>query len=90
MADRPGHGWAEIPDGFEVVTEPDPGWRLVAGKRCRYGRPSCKRPSVAEMRRGYVSEQWWAYCGRHLFGRWIENGQVMRWILREKATEDSQ
>lgn len=26
--------------------------------------------------------RWWLYCERHMFGRWIEDGQVMEWSLR--------
>ena len=32
--------------------------------------------------RGTYRTQWWAYCERHSFGRWIEDGKVMHWILR--------
>ena len=25
---------------------------------------------------------WWAYCARHLYGRWIEHDTIMGWVLR--------
>jgi len=80
---RPATEW----DGFEYVAAPDPNWRLVTGKPCRWmmpGRRSCKQPSVAAINRpGRLRENWWPYCSEHLYGRWIEDGQVMHWILRE-------
>jgi hypothetical protein len=80
----------EVPDGYELVAVVSKDWRLVSGKRCRAGagpgRHACGRSSVAEIKRGskrYPS--WWAYCTDHLYANWIEGGQVMRWILREKG-----
>jgi hypothetical protein len=68
--------------GVEWEAVPDASWRLVSGRRCRAGKPSCKQPSVAELRRSSMGDgrDWWAYCGEHLFGRWIEDGQVMHWV----------
>jgi hypothetical protein len=68
-------------------------WRLASGKPCRSGRPSCKRPCVAEINRGVVfpgrarKDRWWAYCEQHLYGRWIENGQIMHWRLVEDGSD---
>ncbi len=73
---------------------PDLEWRLVTGEACRSGsshpagpgrkdRRSCGAPAVAELRRGTSRAQWWAYCPDHMYGRWIEDGQVMNWILRK-------
>jgi hypothetical protein len=82
---RPPHGRDEIPEGYEVAAVPeDPDrWRIEAGLRCRWleGHPlrGCGRPSVATLRRG---KRWYGHCGDHLYGRWIENGQVMHWVLR--------
>lgn len=28
-------------------------------------------------------QTWWAYCERHLYGRWIEDGKVVGWVLRQ-------
>jgi hypothetical protein len=89
----------EVPPGYRLEAVPDSGvggaWRLVAGKRCRRqsgaGRAYCRKPAVAEVNRGYMRsgqmhENWWAYCADHLYGRWVEDGQVWCWIL--KADED--
>lgn len=78
--------WGPIPDGCELVAVPADGWRIDTGQRCRRasaGRKACGRPSVASLERGTTRKQRWAYCIDHLYGRWIEDGQVMHWILRE-------
>lgn len=77
----------EAPEGWSLVARPAPDWRPVTGRRCRRllgGAPrrGCGAPSVAEMRRaGYPRPTWWAYCPEHLYGQWIEDGQVMRWQM---------
>ena len=81
---RPEPEW----DGFEWAAAPNPGWRLTTGKRCRWmmpGRRSCKQPSVAAINRAMPGhrQNWWGYCGEHLYGNWIEDGQVMHWTLRK-------
>lgn len=89
--------WAErerdVPEGCRLFATPDPDWRVVEGKPCRYpaqGHTQCKQPSAAELHRGTYRKQWWAYCPPHMYGRWVEDGQVMRWILRElTAVPDS-
>lgn len=77
-------------------------WRLEAGKPCRRrtGGRTCGAPSVAALKRthhypagnGGLTRRpfpvWWPYCPDHLYGKWIEGGQVMCWILREKGSED--
>lgn len=77
-----------VPPGFELAAVPDTEWRLVTGKVCRFRSawrgPACGRPSAAEFLRGWNRPAWWAYCEQHLYGRWIEDGQVMQWIMREK------
>jgi hypothetical protein len=53
----------------------------------------CHQPSVAEINRGHHGsivgrvDNWWGYCERHLtdYGNWIEDGQVVSWMLREKS-----
>jgi hypothetical protein len=82
----PENAWAD--EGYEYVAVVHEKWRLVSGKRCRLlveGRKGCGEPSVAEFNRSYSSrrENWWAYCPDHLYGNWIEGGQVMHWILRK-------
>jgi hypothetical protein len=27
-------------------------------------------------------ENWWAYCPEHLYGRTIEDGKLMAWVIR--------
>lgn len=83
----------EVPDGYELAAVADADWRTEAGKLCVQklkGRRTCRRPSVAALnRRQYRAatmtrvDAWWPYCQAHLFGRWIESGSVMHWILRE-------
>lgn len=85
----------EVPEGYELVAVEDRSWRLVSGKRCRwygggYFQATCGAPAVAELDRDRTGRRpkWWAYCPDHLYGRWIENGQVMHWILREIGDDD--
>jgi hypothetical protein len=47
-------------------------------------------PAVAEFNRRRWSplwekylDNWWAYCGDHMYGRWIDHGVIMCWIVRE-------
>lgn len=74
---------------WEAVPEANRDWRLVTGKGCRLRTGThivCGQPAVAELNRGKCQgESWWAYCADHLYGRWIENGQVMSWRLRADA-----
>lgn len=93
-AKRPAPG-REAPAGCEFVAAVDELWRVGGrgDRRCRYwvnGR-SCGQPSVARMNRprhrrgGFVTPTWWFYCAEHLYGRWIEDGHVMAWHVRENA-----
>jgi hypothetical protein len=76
---------SEAPAGHihEPVLADD--WRLVAGaKRCRLmqARKACGAPAVAELDRSRWADarpHWWAYCAEHMFGRWVEDGQVWEW-----------
>jgi hypothetical protein len=59
--------------------------------RCRAnaGRhhPACGAPAVAEIDRPNGTRHvWWAYCAAHLYGGWIEDGQVWNWNLVPEAT----
>lgn len=97
MAERPPHGWDEIPEGHEVVAVPEgPEWRTEDGSRAcsRVGGPAerhqpCDTPSVLALQRGTVRRQWWHYCPEHSYGRWVEDGRVMHWILRKVTTTDA-
>ncbi|KKL41712.1 hypothetical protein LCGC14_2367560 [marine sediment metagenome] len=57
----------------------DPDWVLLqegSTAKCRYTisfRRICKVSGVAQLKRG---NQWWAYCGEHLYGRRIRDGRV--------------
>jgi hypothetical protein len=94
-----GFHWEVVPDTslrWRVIEDGD---SPVAPRRCRMssgrGKSACGRDAVAELNRGIrvrrplvlggtrQADSWWAYCGRHLYGRWIEGGTVMHWVLRE-------
>jgi hypothetical protein len=93
---RPAPPPDEVPNHVWMA-EVDSDWRLDEG-RCRRavskteGSRStgpCRKPAVAALNRGRHnphtgkrSDSWWRYCADHLYGRWIEDGQVMRWVLR--------
>lgn len=90
--------WGEVPEGFELAAVPDETWRLDPGKPCRHrlkGNRVCREPSAASLNRGRTSRAtsgrvipaWWPYCIDHLRGRWIADGQVWHWVLREKEGE---
>lgn len=91
---RPDPGPA--PDGHRWEAHPSLNWKTIVGadepgRRCRWGVPACGRPAVAALNRGRhrhhapygTSDSWWAYCGDHLYGNWIEGGVVMHWRLVE-------
>ncbi len=89
MADRPADT-REVPDGYELVAvEEGPDWRIDTARPCRRGfgphHPFCRQPSIVATTRG-ERRQWWAYCPLHSYGRWVEDGKVMHWILREQET----
>jgi hypothetical protein len=84
-----------VPEGCTASVRVDDEWRVLqsdTAKRCRWGgnRP-CRRQAVAELNRGHrpwtqPRDNWWAYCGDHLYGRWVEDGSVMEWhVDREDA-----
>jgi hypothetical protein len=75
-----------IPGGYVGMIAADPDFRLddAGGKRCRFtvgpGKKNCQRPAVATLRRGRAGR--WGYCAEHLYGRWLEDGQVVGFVLR--------
>jgi hypothetical protein len=78
----------EVPEGYELVAVLDEDWQVDETRRpCRRasgrGTPACRKPSAAVLYRGERRRPW-GYCPDHLYGRWIEDGRVMHWILREK------
>jgi hypothetical protein len=64
-------------------------------RRTTGGHPKrrCQNAAVVELdRRRHVwrpadrggpeeRPSWWAYCEEHMYGRWIEDGQVYEWRL---------
>ncbi len=90
----------EVPDGYELAAVVSEWWRLESGKLCarQVRRQTCRRPSVAALNRGqarrardgsiHQADAWWPYCPDHMYGNWIEGGQVMHWILRKRTAGD--
>lgn len=83
MTTRPSPTW-DAPEGTVHAPVLADRWQLVIGyKRCRLlqGRKACGAPAVAEINRAQHGKRdnWWAYCPHHMFGRWIEDGQVWEW-----------
>jgi len=89
------------PAGHHYVAEVDPQWVVLTDEDrppCRAGAgprlPACGRPSVAALHhhveRGSAGtgsqDLWWAYCENHLYGHWIDDGQVYVWMLRPVPT----
>lgn len=82
----------EAPHGYEFVAEEEDGdWRVDnSGRRCRMlvARRACGKPCVLRFNRwmnkrgGRRVPSWWHYCAEHTYGRWIENGVVMHWVLQ--------
>lgn len=61
----------------QPIPTPDPRWRTCTGKTCRYTH--CGGVAVAEFERSHGSgKRWHSYCERHLYGRVIIAGVVMR------------
>ena len=87
MNDRPvPPGYAH--EGHEWIAQESPyPWQIFNGSR-RFcvaggGRP-CNRKAVATLTRAQgKGTRKWHYCGDHLYGRWIEDGRIMEWVLRE-------
>ena len=82
----------EVPAGYHLAAVPDSCWRLASGKHCAMrGKNPCYEQAVAELNRrrdGRISasgrpahDAWYPYCPAHLYGRWVEDGKVMVWIL---------
>jgi hypothetical protein len=86
------------PHGYEYIAEEDADWKLVVGadepgRRCRYmtGRTQCGAPAVAALHRGpNASGSWWAYCADHMYGRWIDDGVVLQWVLRPTGAVEAE
>lgn len=76
---------SSVYEGYHREWQPDPDWRYgTRYTKCR--RPRCAEPPVAEFDRSYYIEgqrksRPYAYCADHLYGRKIENGQVLHSVL---------
>jgi hypothetical protein len=82
----PGHHYAPAPAG--------PEWSPAEeGKTCRYrGAGDDKAhgaPAVLALMRGVRRRIKWNYCAEHSYGRWLEDGVVMNWILVPDTPEDT-
>jgi hypothetical protein len=85
--------WPEVPEGHEVVAIIDPDWEAESGRPCSYvsgpssRRVRCGKPAVATFLRGYYRKQRFRYCPDHMYGRWVESGFVMHWILAKVGND---
>ena len=98
MADIP-EGWHLVAVRESTLHSGALEWRLDSGKRCRAGAgyragangpgsgsPACGEPSAAAVNRGTLHHpRWFAYCPAHMYGRWVEAGHVMCWILEANS-----
>lgn len=96
MPERPDWrpSWPEVPEGHEVVAIIDPDWEAAAGGTCMwrggaYFSKICKGEAAAVLTRGIYHKQRWRYCENHLYGRWVESGFVMHWILAKVGSESA-
>lgn len=75
---RDGYAWA-------VVVDDD--WRLAtddeaAVRKCRRSTwHPCPNHPVAALSRDHA-RRWWFYCAEHMYGRWLEAGQIVMWRPR--------
>lgn len=80
----PEEAYEAVPAGPEWSTSPG----RVMGRRCRQGSTQngyCENPAVAALDRHHYGTKrplWYAYCGDHLYGRWLEGERVMGWRVR--------
>lgn len=99
MTERPDWrpSWPEVPEGHEVVAVPSSRWRIDQGHPCsrqlarhqRCGKPSAAAIDRQRHQHGKTFPAWYPCCLDHMYGNWIENGQVMHWILRKIGDADA-
>jgi hypothetical protein len=89
--DRPAPTSA-APDGCQhIAVDAGPEYRPDTSRLCRgmiAQRTYCRKPSILVIMREYGNRgerRTYGYCSEHSYGRWVENGKVMKWILREKT-----
>ncbi len=94
--------WSNPPEGYEVwwCVEDDPDWRFPTtrpeqvSRKCRARNGKCGGTPIAVLNRGGRRDgrrydSYWFYCADHLYGRIIEDGQLLRKSLRvSTATDD--
>ena len=84
--------------GTEWRVVEDTGWRVLElleqrQMQCRYiigpAYARCPNSGLAALnrgrwdhRRGIRHDSWWVYCAEHMYGRWIEEGQIVSWRLQ--------
>lgn len=78
---RPGWEWYPRPEDSSWSAAPG----IVGDRKCRarIDWTPCRRPAVAVLFRGDRRLPY-AYCEQHMYGRWVERGQVFGWAMREK------
>jgi hypothetical protein len=74
------------PEGWAYQPAPDPDWRVVDYGSCHAGATrhvrACGKPAAAALHRAHSHGRTdYYYCGQHLYGRWIQDGQVWAWRL---------
>lgn len=85
------HHPGEAPPGFEWVTRRETElWRVMGVPRpCQevpgWRKKPCGRSGIAEQNRGLPgrNDVWVALCPMHMQGRWVQDGAVWVWGLRE-------
>lgn len=80
----------EAPDGYHWEALPEAGkWAPAQpGKKCRWrgsAEHACGQPAVLVLTRGIRRPIPWNYCAEHSYGRWLEDGKVLTWKLRENT-----
>ena len=86
-------GFGTAHPGYEWRMSEDTGWRCdpaaVDGKTCRWIvapiNQTCGLPAGAVLYRG-DNRIPYAYCGAHMYGRWVERGKVYQYVLRDERT----
>ena len=79
------------PPGYEWDVGVESDWRVSAMAqhyRCRNSptRRCTNRPVAFLSRSHGAGTRDWAYCEEHMYGRWIQDGVVWGWRLREVAS----
>lgn len=75
-------------DGEQEIWHEGPEWEVLPdGHTYRCRSQHCPNPAVARLNRtkrwsARQTPNWWAYCHEHMYGRWIEAGQVVSWRVK--------